>query len=32
MENISFQEKDGVYMADFVSKGKCVIQVDNYGA
>ena len=29
MENISFQEKDGVYMADFVSKGKCVIQVDN---
>lgn len=29
MENISFQEKDCVYMADFASKGKCVIQVDN---
>ena len=29
MENISFQEKDGLYIADFVSKGKCVIQVDN---
>lgn len=29
MENISFQEKDGLYIADFASKGKCVIQVDN---
>ena len=29
MENISFQEKDGLYVADFASKGKCVIQVDN---
>lgn len=29
MENISFQEKDGLYIADFFSKGKCVIQVDN---
>lgn len=29
MENISFQEKDGLYVADFTSKGKCVIQVDN---
>lgn len=29
MENISFQEKDGLYVADFESKGKCVIQVDN---
>lgn len=29
MENISFQEKEGLYVADFVSKGKCVIQVDN---
>lgn len=29
MDNISFQEKDGLYVADFASKGKCVIQVDN---
>lgn len=29
MENISFQEKNGLYVADFTSKGKCVIQVDN---
>lgn len=29
MENVSFQEKDGLYVADFASKGKCVIQVDN---
>lgn len=29
MENVSFQEKDGLYVADFSSKGKCVIQVDN---
>ena len=29
MENISFQEKGGLYVADFASKGKCVIQVDN---
>ena len=29
MENISFQEKKGLYVADFASKGKCVIQVDN---
>lgn len=29
MENISFQEKNGLYVADFVSKGKCVVQVDN---
>lgn len=29
MENISFIEKDGLYVADFVSKGKCVVQVDN---
>lgn len=29
MENISFQEKDGFYIADFASRGKCVIQVDN---
>lgn len=29
MENISFQDKDGLYVADFTSKGKCVIQVDN---
>ena len=29
MENISFQKKDGLYIADFASKGKCVIQVDN---
>lgn len=29
MENISFQEKNGFYVADFASKGKCVIQVDN---
>ena len=29
MEYISFQEKDGLYVADFASKGKCVIQVDN---
>lgn len=29
MENISFQEREGLYVADFASKGKCVIQVDN---
>ena len=29
MENITFTQKDGVYVADFASKGKCVIQVDN---
>lgn len=29
MEDISFQEKDGLYIADFASKGKCVIQIDN---
>ena len=29
MENITFTQKDGVYVADFESKGKCVIQVDN---
>lgn len=29
MENINFQEKDGLYVANFASKGKCVIQVDN---
>ena len=29
MENITFTQKDGVYVADFTSKGKCVIQVDN---
>lgn len=29
MENIIFTQKDGVYVADFASKGKCVIQVDN---
>lgn len=29
MEDISFSEKNGMYVADFVSKGKCVIQIDN---
>lgn len=29
MENITFTQKDGVYVADFASKGKCIIQVDN---
>lgn len=29
MENITFTQKDSVYVADFASKGKCVIQVDN---
>ena len=29
MENISFQEKNGLYVADFASKGKCTIQIDN---
>ncbi|MFK2460170.1 hypothetical protein ACIXQB_06720 [Bacteroides fragilis] len=29
MENIEFNEKEGLYVADFESKGKCVIQIDN---
>lgn len=29
MENIEFNEKEGLYVADFVSKGKCVIQIEN---
>ena len=29
MEDLSFQEKEGKYVADFLSKGKCVIQVEN---
>ena len=29
MESISFIEKEGLYVADFASKGKCVIQIDN---
>lgn len=29
MKDIEFTEKDGLYVADFVSEGKCVIQVDN---
>lgn len=29
MESISFSEKGGSYVADFASKGKCVIQIDN---
>lgn len=29
MESISFGEKGGSYVADFASKGKCVIQIDN---
>ncbi|WP_130893079.1 collagen-like triple helix repeat-containing protein [Paraprevotella xylaniphila] len=29
MESILFSEKGGLYVADFASKGKCVIQVDN---
>lgn len=29
MEDVSFSEKEGLYIADFVSKGKCVIQIDN---
>lgn len=30
MENISFtKQEDGQWMADFTSKGKCVVQVDN---
>lgn len=29
MKDIEFAEKNGRYVADFVSEGKCVIQVDN---
>ena len=29
MEDLSFQEKEGKYVADFQSKGACVIQIDN---
>lgn len=29
MEDLIFQEKEGKYVADFASKGKCVIQIDN---
>lgn len=29
MKDISFEQKDGLYIADFVSEGPCVIQVDN---
>jgi len=29
MKDIEFIEKNGLYVADFVSEGKCVIQVDN---
>lgn len=29
MKDIEFTEKNGRYVADFVSEGKCVIQVDN---
>lgn len=29
MKDIEFIEKDGVYVADFESEGKCVVQVDN---
>ena len=29
MKDIEFIEKEGLYVADFVSEGKCVIQVDN---
>lgn len=32
MENIEFNEKEGLYVADFESKGKCVIQIDNNAA
>lgn len=29
MKDITFNQKDGLYVADFVSEGKCIIQVDN---
>lgn len=29
MKDISFELKNGLYVADFVSEGPCVIQVDN---
>lgn len=29
MKNIEFIEKGGSYVADFVSEGKCVVQIDN---
>lgn len=29
MKDITFNEKNGLYIADFVSEGKCVIQVNN---
>lgn len=29
MKDISFEQKNGLYIADFASEGPCVIQVDN---
>ena len=29
MKDVSFEQKNGLYVADFVSEGPCVIQVDN---
>ncbi|MCS3208904.1 hypothetical protein NXX20_11735 [Bacteroides stercoris] len=29
MKDINFKQKDGLYIADFVSEGACIIQVDN---